>query len=140
MSELRARAAYWRTEVERAAGAVDAWYREHAPLAWGDSAGLAARNAEGLMRRALRLLETPETAGTVARLDSLVRPLVEGMYLQVNTPPPRWTEPFVDTWRETKTAVVDTVKTASTWGAGGAALGLVLVGAAYLVATGRVRV
>lgn len=115
---------YWRGEIEKAARAANAWYRENAPLGWGDDAHRTLEACESLLVDALRAVN----GEWGERTERLVRAKVESVYAYISEPIPKWTDVVQDTKRE----VTDIAATVGTWGAGGVGLGLVLLGGLWL--------
>lgn len=127
------RAYYWADALKSATTAANAWHRENVLLSWGDSVSIAMKNVEGLANKARAAIQNPQRFPTVEAFDATVRAYVEGVYAQIKTPAPKWTDPI---W-ETKDDLIDGAKEVAqevgkpiAFGAGAA---LVLLGALYLL-------
>lgn len=122
---------YLRSEIERAARAVSAWYRENAPLGWGDEAKRYAMACETLLVEALAAVDGEWTD----RTERVVKARLDGVYAYISQPVPKWTDPVRDTAKgvgDVAKGVGDVAKASATWGLGGASLGLVVLGGLWL--------
>jgi hypothetical protein len=131
MNALREREAYWRTEVNKAAAAVDRWYSDNLRWSWGDTADNVAITAQGFLQKALKNLDRVVDFRSVEQLDATVRPLVEGVYKLIESKAPSWSEPFRETARDVKEGAKEAARTVATYGSLGAGAALVAVGVVW---------
>ena len=134
--ELYRRAEYWKNELAKATIAYNVWFNNNT-MTWGDGVAIISANVKHFRDKALIAIQNPTQFPTVEKLDNAVRAWIEGIYLQINENLPKWSDPIRQTYNDIRDTAKDVAKDVTTWGAGGIGLGLVLVGAAYLLLNKR---